>query len=478
MAKYKCIMCGYIFDEILDGKMFSFLDKCPSCEGEVKNFKLIKYESFPKKIKYYNAIEINEDNLAINKDYEKCIDCGLCKITCEHTTGINDIDKGNNCIGCGKCVQACPVKSLMPKSHVDSVRKNIGNKICIAYIAPSVRVTVGDLFKMSKGENVEGKLITALRKIGFDYIFDTCCGADLTVIEEANELAKKIKYKEQLPMLSSCCPSWIKYVSNFYPEYLKYVSTTKSPIEIEQTMIDSYFLPTLGKNRKDVFSVAIVPCTSKKIENSFNDNYQADAIITVQELSDLLLENNIDLKNLDNGTFDKLLSNSSLEGTRFGISGGVTNAVIKTLYLILTGKECNSNFIKTKVSNYNSNIYEVNVDIEGFSFKAAYVSGIRNVKDIIKQIAKNKCDYHFVEIMTCDGGCINGSGNPLIGALSEEKLKEERTKGLIEVSNLRDIYGSHNNPDVIKIYKDLIDKPGNFIANDLLHIKHSEDIDD
>lgn len=468
MAKYKCIMCGYIFDEILEEKMFTFLDKCPSCNCSSSKLKPIKYENYPKKIKYYNAIEIDDENPAIDKIYDRCIDCGLCNATCKEKTGIIDICHGKNCIGCGKCVQACPVKALVPKSHVEIVKNNLNKKICIAYIAPSVRVTVGELFKLPKGTNVEGKLIKALRLMGFNYVLDTSCGADFTVIEEANELAKKIKYKEKLPMFSSCCPSWVKYVKNFYPEYLEYISSTKSPIQIEQTLIDEYFIKKIDVIKNETFSVSIVPCTSKKLENYYDDSYKADAVITVQELEELIKDNDIDFINLEDDKFDKLLGDSSSCGTNFGVSGGVTKAVINTLYRILTGNECNHD-IEFKVSNYNENIYECNVDINGFKFKAAYVSGITNVKDILEQLKNNTIKYHFVEVMTCSGGCINGSGNPLMGAYPENKLKEERTIALNKVSNSRLIKDSYNNPDSIKVYKDMLETPGSTIAIDLLH---------
>ena len=455
MAKYKCILCNYIYDEIMESKTFNLLDNtwtCPKCGEKKDSFKKLNYETFPKDIKLYNAIVIREDNPSIERLIDKCIDCGLCSEACQNIECIANIDDGNNCVHCGNCIKACPVGALRTKSHIDKVKEAIKKEITVAYIAPASRVILGEYFNMPEGTNVEGKLITVLKKLGINYVFDVAMGADMTVIEEANELARRIKNDGILPMFTSCCPSWVSYVNNFYPSLSKNLSTCKSPIGMIDSLTKSYYQDIMGIDK--IYSIAIVPCTSKKAEDN-----NVDTTLTVSELADYITAEEIVFELLEDSNYDKLLSESSSGGVKFGVSGGVLDSTFKTAYKILSGDDYTSNL----GARMNNGIKEVILDINGFKLKGAIVSGIANLNKIIDLIDKGKCDYHLIEVMNCEGGCVNGAGAKV------SKDYSKRRKYLCVIGYDRNNKLAYKNPDAIKIYKDFLEKPGSIEAEELLH---------
>ena len=391
----------------------------------------INHTEIPDDIKFYNAITIDKENIAIERILEKCIDCGLCKTTCQIREGIKDICKGKACVYCGQCIQACPVNALVPKNDVFRFKLALNNKkICIAYTAPAVRVAIGEAFDMPKGEFVQGKLVTVLRKLGFNYVLDVTSGADLTIVEEAAELVKRIKNNGKLPMFTSCCPSWVKYAETFYPELLPYLSTCKSPISMLGSIVKEYFCQKLNLDKNNVFTVAITPCTSKKYEVAREELPGTDAVITTKELIDLIKLENIDFKNLEDGNFDNLLGEGSGAGMIFGNTGGVMEASIRTVYKILTNENLSQEKLMYKEVRGLNNVKELKIDIGGIKLNVAVVNQMASAIPLLEEVKKGISKYHYIEIMNCYGGCIGGGGQPRTTIENEQDVKQRRMDSL------------------------------------------------
>lgn len=424
---------------------------------------------------FEKAIYIAKDNPAIERIEEKCIDCGICTNTCRQRENIENTSNKSICINCGQCVQTCPTGAIVPKQDKNKLKEAIKNKkVCIAYTSPSVRVALGDEFGMEYGEFVQGKLVTALRKIGFKYVLDVTFGADLTIMEEAYELVERIKNKGVLPMFTSCCPSWVKYAEIFYPEILDHISTCKSPIGMQGQIVKNYFIQKHNLNKEDVFCVAITPCTAKKYEISRKEIDGTDLVITTKELSDIIKEEKIDFANLEDGNYDSLLQEASGAGMIFGNTGGVMEAALRTAYYILTGKELEKEKIEFKEVRGMQNVKEATIDINGISLNIAIIHKMSSAIPILEEVKNGTSKYHYIEIMNCVGGCIGGGGQPKFKLAEEMQIKEKRIESLYNRDRENTIRCSHQNPEIIKLYEEFLEKPLSKKSEELLHTTYED----
>ena len=445
--KYKCSKCGFIhFGELPDGYY------CPLCHSNFSYFKLIEVEE-----KKYNRKPVNPDNPGINRIPEKCINCGVCTKTCENIVGIKD---ENVCIKCGQCILTCPTGALTPKYDYRKVLEFINNEeyTVIAITSPAVRVGIGDAFGYPAGKFLEGKMVAALKAIGFDYVFDTTFGADLTSMEEAYELKNRLEKKEL--MFSSCCPSWVNYACIYHPELIKNLSTCKSPIGMEASIIKDYYLNIDEMDKDKTIIVAVTPCTSKKAEILNGD---CDYVITTSELAHLIREQNIDFRKLEDAEFDSV--NGSSSGTIYGASGGVTLSVLRVLYNYLTGKDLTADEVSIKEKEFYK---EIKVKINKEIITCASVSTLYNLEKILEI----KDNFNFIEVMNCAGGCINGGGQILMPQNEKDKLKKERSKSLFKDDIKPHIKYPYKNPIIKNLYEDYLDSPGSEIAEKIFHTKH------
>lgn len=395
-----------------------------------------------------NRIEIKEDNVSINRIEERCINCGMCKKTCE---SINNI--GNDCVNCGQCIMTCPTGALTPKYNYKEVLNYIKdtNKTVVVFVAPAVRVAIGDSFGYKPGEFLEGKLVSALKDIGFNYVFDTTFGADLTIMEEAQELLERIKNKNT-PMFTSCCPSWVLYMYKYHLNDISKLSTCKSPIAMQAAMIKTYFAQNYDIDSENIISVSLTPCVSKKSERELYPD--TDIVITSSELILMIKELGIDFNALEDKEFDKLLGKGSGGGLIFGASGGVMESVLRTAYYMLNKIKAPQEFYQLESIRGDNEFKETIVDMKQFKLKIASLS---KIKTVIENYDKLK-DYDFIEIMSCPGGCIGGGGQPLVAIKDLENIRKERIKSLYIGDKQQKIKESYLNPEIIDAYNFCINK--------------------
>lgn len=395
-----------------------------------------------------NRVEISLDNPSIARIDEKCLNCGMCLNTCKN---INGIEK--TCINCGQCILTCPSGAIVPKFSYKTVLNYLKDTdyTMVAFTSPAVRVAIGDEFGYEAGEFLEEKMISALKELGFDYVFDTTFGADLTIMEEASELIERVKNKN-VPMFTSCCPSWVEYMHKFHPEDINLISSCKSPISMEATLIKSYFADMYELNKEKIIAVAITPCVSKKSEKI---NYpETDFVITTRELTLMIREANINFKTLENKSFDKLLGKGSSGGLIFGVSGGVMESALRTAYYMVNREKAPMNFYKFAELRGEENIKTALVDMKEFVINVAVVNKISTViknYDLIK-------NFDFVEVMTCPGGCIGGAGQPL-GAIKDIKeIRDKRIKTIYAKDESSELKESYMNDEIQDVYRTYINK--------------------
>ena len=433
---------------------------------------------------YELEVPISKKNDALVKEEDKCIQCGYCKKICKNDITVARMfelrpNREPICINCGQCANICPTESIHERFHYLKVKKLLYHKtdeIIIFSIAPAVRVTLGEEFNLPVGRNVSGEIVTALKQIGADYVFDITFGADLTVMEEATELVNRIKNNQKLPQFSSCCPAWVKYCEIFYPELIKNLSTTKSPITMQSTIIKTYFAKKIKVNPDKIINVIVAPCTAKKSEINRNGlnvtNKDTNYVLTTRELAMLLKNENIDLGVLEKTNYDSPMTTGSGAGVIFGSSGGVTEATIRTAYYLLTGKDLTKkklNFMSLRGMN---GIKEISIKIDNRIIKFAICNGMKNAKSLIDKLLKKEVYYDFIEVMSCFGGCIAGGGNPKITLLEMGEIKEGRMNSLYQTDSKMPLRLAHENKEIITLYKEFLKEPNSNIAKKLLHTKY------
>ena len=355
------------------------------------------------------AVKIAFDNIAIQRIEEQCINCGRCKTICEDFVGVKyDHMKAKEavCINCGQCILNCPVGALIPKYDYKRVLNYLHDteKIVTISIAPAVRTSIGEGFNQDPGTFLEKELVGALKMAGFDYVFDVTFGADLTIMEEATELIRRKEAKENLPMFTSCCPSWVKYLEIYHPSLLNHLSTTKSPIACQSAIINTYFSKMQNIAKSAIINVVVVPCTAKKFEIKRTE-MGMDIALTTSELVLLLKESNIDISKVKPKEFDSILAKGSGAGLIFGSSGGVLEAVLRCANYFLTGEEKEELFDFEAIRGDNK-IKKATVNLGKYSLKVAAVSGMPNIEEVLKELT----DYDFIEVMNCPNGCVGGGG--------------------------------------------------------------------
>jgi len=406
---------------------------------------------------------VDKNNPSLQRIEARCINCGLCYKVCENVVGIDHSKEKKQalCINCGQCIMNCPVGALCTKydyKKVMNILKDSNKKVAIS-IAPAVRVSLGEEFGFDIGTNFENVIPSILRSAGFDYIFDVTFGADVTIMEEASELLERLQNKSNLPMFTSCCPSWVKYASIFHPEILPNISTVKSPIGIQSTLIKTYF-KEMNQIEDEIISVVVAPCTAKKYEILKEDT---DFILTIPELAMMLRELGVDVKNQKPGEFDLLLSKGSKAGVMFGRSGGVMESALNCLYYLINKKRAPKNYFYMDI---NDGLNKFSFKIGTYILNIAVISGMKNLEDFLLEMD----DYDFVEVMNCDGGCIGGGGTPLqkISELNAVRLK--RCDTLNKGKNKIDY--CFQNKEIKDLYRSYLDRPLSDKAKKLLHKKH------
>ncbi len=436
---------------------------------------------------------------SILRDANKCILCRRCVATCKKVQGIGAIDCINrgfkscigtvgekslndvNCTFCGQCIQACPTGALREKESIDEVLEKLKDKdtYVVVQTAPAVRVALGEEFDMPIGTNVTGKMVTALKRLGFDKVFDTNTGADFTIMEEANEFIDRVKNNGVLPMITSCSPGWVKYIEMNYPELLPHLSTCKSPHQMFGALIKTYFAEKEKIDPKKIYVVSIMPCIAKKFERQRNEMqndglYDVDAVLTTRELARMIKQSNLNFVKLEDTSFDDPMGKATGAGAIFGTTGGVMEAALRTAQDTLTGE--NLEKIDFKAVRGGKGIKKATVNIAEKNINVVVASGLGNAKKILEEIKSGKSDYQFVEIMACPGGCVMGGGQPIKTSKvrREVDVRKKRANALYAIDEKSVIRKSHENPTIKKIYKDFLREPGSEIAHKLLHTTYEK----
>ena len=443
--------------------------------------------------------KVDDKSPSIVRDFNKCILCRRCVATCKYVQKIGAIDCINrgfdscisttydhslndvDCTFCGQCIESCPTGALKEKENIQDVWRKLRDEdaFVVVQTAPAVRVALGEEFGMPIGTNVAGKMITALKSIGFDRVFDTNTGADLTIMEEANEFIERIQNDGVLPMITSCSPGWVRFAEKNFPENLEHLSSCKSPHQMFGAIIKSYFADKYNIDKEKICVVSVMPCIAKKYECSrpemeVDGIRDVDYVITTRELARMIKQANIDFCELEDGKFDEPMGEASGAGAIFGTTGGVMEAAIRTAVDTLEGKSMDK-LEYTQVRG-EKGIKEATLKIAGKDIKVAVASGLANARKIMEQIKDGKCDYHFVEIMACPGGCIMGGGQPIKSSkirstVDVAKLRRDALYSIDEKSVVRK---SHENPFMIKLYKEFLEKPGSHKAHKYLHTTYTK----
>ena len=441
-----------------------------------------------------NSFKLDHSGTSIIRDPEKCILCGRCVRVCEEVMGVACIEyinrgsktvigtsmgKGLNtssCVNCGQCIMVCPTGALTERNQVHLVQEAINQKekTVVVQYAPSISVSIAEEFGMEAGKDINGILNSALRKMGFNFVFDTTFGADLTIMEEASELIDRITNGRTMPMFTSCCPAWVKYAEEFAPDFIENLSSCKSPQQMTGAIIKSYFAEKANLKPENIISVSIMPCTAKKFESTRNTMSRkgindVDIVITTRELIELIKLYGIDLKNIEPELTDSPLGLRSSAGKIFGATGGVMEAALRTAYKKLTGNEL-TNFKISAVRGLKGR-KETKIRINDLKIGVAVVSGLANAASLIEEIRNGKNDVHFIEVMTCPGGCIAGGGQR-IG--SSESTIESRMNSLYEIDERETLKVSHKNPEIIELYENFLIKPLGHKSHELLHTSYQK----
>ncbi|SHJ41352.1 NADH-dependent [FeFe] hydrogenase, group A6 [Parasporobacterium paucivorans] len=434
---------------------------------------------------------VDTSSPSITFDANKCILCGRCVEVCNDVQTVGILAKENRgyntvvappygkklqdtaCVNCGQCVQVCPVGALTIHDDTNLVYKaKEEGKVLIAQVAPSSRTTIAEALGEETGTVSTGRMITAMKMLGFDYVFDTDFTADLTIMEEGNELLNRITNGGVLPMMTSCCPGWVKFCETSYPKYTQHLSSAKSPQQMFGSVIKTYFAQKAGIDPANIFSCSIMPCTAKKFEckrpEMSDSGYQdVDAALTVQELAKLIKSAGIDFSKLEESRFDNPFGLGSGAGEIFAATGGVMEAALRTVYEVLTGEELKQ--LEFQAVRGFEGLKEAAVDINGTTVKVAVVHSLGEARKIMDRVVDGTADYHFIEVMACPGGCIGGGGNPV----RNWKKVAKRTVNVYQQDKDLPIRKSHESPAIKMIYEEFLGEPLSETSHHLLHTKYA-----
>ncbi|MBO7356020.1 MAG: iron hydrogenase small subunit [Lachnospiraceae bacterium] len=453
----------------------------------------------------HSETHLDEIAPGLVRDTSKCILCGRCIERCKNAHGLGILgyeNRGFNvfvspaqnrsfaespCIQCGQCVNVCPTGALMEHSEIDRVDEAFAaGKVVIAQAAPAVRAALGEEFGYKIGTPVTGKMIAAMRRLGFKRVYDVNFGADLTIMEEGTELLGRIKNNGVLPMITSCSPGWVNYAEYNYEDLLPHLSSCKSPHQMQGAIIKSYWAEQNGIKPEDIFVVSVMPCTAKKYERQreqmkVNGNWDVDAVITTRELARMIKRSGIMFDRLPDEDWDQdIMGDYTGAAVIFGVTGGVMEAALRTVYYKLTGRE--SDPIEfTAVRGHEAGIREASVDVDGTTINVAIASGMRSAKVLLDEIKEGKSKYHFIEIMGCPGGCINGGGQPYVREFFlpnedddiVDTYKEKRAQALYSEDERMTLRQSHNNPQIRELYDRFLGEPNSHKAHELLHTTYA-----
>ena len=441
--------------------------------------------------------DIDYSSAHMYRDNNKCILCRRCSAVCDKVQGIGVIganERGfkthissafeqglgdTSCVSCGQCIAVCPTGALSEKDNTDEVFQALADssKYVIVQTAPAVRAALGEAFGYPIGTNVEGKMAAALRRLGFKQVFDTDFAADLTIMEEATEFLDRVKNGGKLPLITSCSPGWIKYCEHYFPDMTENLSSCKSPMQMFGATAKTYFAEKMGIDPKDMVVVAVMPCTAKKFEIGREDENAAgvadvDISITTRELARMVERAGINFKDLPDEEFDAPLGISTGAAVIFGVTGGVMEAALRTAVEVLTGEELKN--LDFKDVRGLEGIKEATYNVAGMDIKVAVASGLNNAKDLLTKIKNGEADYHFIEIMGCPGGCINGGGQPQQPASVRNftDIREARAKALYDQDAGMAVRKSHENEAIKALYKDYFGTPGSHKAHEILHTSY------
>ena len=445
-----------------------------------------------------NEYDIDEVSPSIVRDNNKCVLCRRCVSACKTIQTVSVIDATERgfkttiaspfnkslaevpCVNCGQCIVACPTGALREKDNTDEVWAAINDpeKYVVVQTAPAVRVGLGEEFGYEIGTPVTGKMAAALRRMGFDGVFDTDTGADLTIMEEGTEFIERLKNGGKLPMITSCSPGWIKFCEHNFPDFLDNLSSCKSPHQMFGAILKTYYAEKMGIDPAKMFVVSVMPCVAKKFESGrpemevggFRD---VDAVISTRELAKMIKQSGILFNKLPDEKFDNPFEEASGAGVIFGATGGVMEAALRTVVEVLEGKSFEK--LDYEAVRGTDGIKEATLTVAGTEVKVAVVSGLGNARKLLNDIRAGKANYHFIEVMACPGGCVTGGGQPIVDSTvrMDIDLKAKRAAGLYAEDKALPVRKSHENPDIKLLYSEFLEKPGSHKSHELLHTHYT-----
>ena len=440
-------------------------------------------------------VPIEADNPSIMRWEEKCIRCGMCKEACTNLMGVHGTytleQTGGKaiCIYCGQCANVCPVDSITERDECPQVQRAIADpdKVVVVSTSPAVRASLGEEFGMEPGAFVEGKMVALLRALGVDYVLDTNCAADLTIVEEASELIRRIQQQDRpLPQFTSCCPGWVHFAEIYAPELLPHLSTAKSPIGMQGPTVKTYFAQKMGLDPRKIVHVTLTPCTAKKFEVRREEMHAAgdyhgvegmrdtDQVITTRELARWAKASGVDWTSLEDSAYDSLMGKASGAGVIFGNTGGVMEAALRTAYEYLTGQKAPETLLQLQGVRGYDGVREAQVQIGALTLQVAVVYGTANARAFLQRMKAEGKQYHFVEVMACPGGCIGGGGQPknLLG--NQDEIRKSRIAALYQRDGSMVLRTSHENPEIKAVYEAFYGRPLSELAEQMLHTSYQD----